>query len=129
MDEEPQPLEVDELTAIKQRLMQLEKEELADRLAFYEYVIPKLGPFVQWCINNFYRPVIAHWRMGRQAVGLLVGAVLVPEQLILLADEEIRDYTRKKIKYERRLVTVPVKELSYYDVVLEDLGEKDMEGY
>jgi len=120
--EEFGPSAVMEIQQLKEQLMQLSKEELVERLAMYEFVIPKLGPFVQWFINNFYRPVYIRFRVGRENVGLLVGALLVPEQLILLAEEKMTKYEGGKtyVKYDTRLIHAPIKELSYYDVVLEE---------
>jgi len=126
MSEETNPLAL-ELNEIKQRLENLSKEELIDRLAYYEWVIPKLGPYVKWAIDNMYNIVLARWRMGRQVVGYLVGVDLVPERLVLLADEEIRDYTRKKVVHEQHIVYAPVKELTYYDVVLGKTGEEELQ--
>jgi len=126
MSEETNPLAL-ELQQIKQRLENLSKEELIDRLAYYEWVIPKLGPYVKWAIDNMYNIVLARWRMGRQVVGYLVGVDLVPERLVLLADEEIRDYTRKKVVHEQHIVYAPVKELTYYDVVLGKTGEEELQ--
>jgi len=120
--EEFGPSLVEDIQHLKQQLMELPKEELVERLAVYEYIIPKLGPFVQWCINNFYKPIHFRFRMGRENVGLLVGALLVPEQLILLAEERVTKYdgTKTYVKYDTRLVHAPIKELSYYDVVVEE---------
>ena len=126
MSEETNPLAL-ELNEIKQRLENMSKEELIDRLAYYEWVIPKLGPYVKWAIDNMYNIVLARWRMGRQVVGYLVGVDLVPERLVLLADEEIRDYTRKKVVHEQHIVYAPVKELTYYDVVLGKTGEEELQ--
>ena len=126
MSEETNPLAL-ELNEIKQRLENLSKEELIDRLAYYEWVIPKLGPYARWAIDNMYNIVLARWRMGRQVVGYLVGVDLVPERLVLLADEEIRDYTRKKVVHEQHIVYAPVKELTYYDVVLGKTGEEELQ--
>ena len=95
MSEETNPVAL-EINQIKEQLNQLSKEELIDKLAMYEFVLPKLGPFVQWAMDHMYDIVLAKWRMGRQVIGYLVGVELVPERLVILADEEIRDYTRKK---------------------------------
>lgn len=126
MSEETNPLAL-EIQRIKQRLQDMSREELIDRLAFYEWVIPKLGPHVKWAIDNMYNIVLARWRMGRQVIGYLVGVDLVPERLVLLADEEIRDYTRKKIVHEQHIVYAPIKELTYYDVVLGKTGEEELQ--
>ena len=120
--EEFGPSALVEIQQLKEQLMQLSKEELVERLAMYEFVIPRLGPFVKWFIENFYRPVYIRFRVGRENVGLLVGALLVPEQLILLAEEKMTKYEGGKtyVKYDTRLIHAPIKELSYYDVVLEE---------
>ena len=120
-----------EIIEIKQKLMQLDKEQLAERLAVYELVIPKLGPMVQWCIQNFYRPIYFRFRLGRENVGLLVGATLVPETLVFLAEERISKYEGGKsyVKYDTRLIHAPVKELSFYDVVLEEGDWEEQESY
>lgn len=115
-----------DIESIKQQLSQLSKEELVDRLALYEWAIPKLGPWVRWGINNMFQLVMARWRMGREAVGYLVGMDLQPESLILLTDEEQRDYMRKKVVHEQHLVYAKVKELSYFDVILGRSGEEEL---
>ena len=99
MSEETNPVAL-ELNSIKQQLAGMSKEELIDQLALYEWVIPKLGPHVRWAIDNMYSIVLAKWRMGRQVVGYLVGVDLEPVRFALLADEETRDYARKKILVE-----------------------------
>ncbi len=126
MSEETNPVAL-ELNAIKQQLANMSKEELIDQLALYEWVIPKLGPHVKWAIDNMYSIVLAKWRMGRQVVGYLVGVELEPVRFALLADEETRDYARKKIVHEQHIVYAPLKELSFYDVVLGKTGEEDMQ--
>ncbi|HEX69107.1 MAG TPA: hypothetical protein ENG10_02285 [Candidatus Bathyarchaeota archaeon] len=120
--EEFGPSLVEEIQMLKEQLKQLSKDELIERLAVYEYVIPKLGPFVQWCINNYYKPIYFRFRIGRENVGLLVGAVLVPEMLILLAEEKVTKYEGGKtyVKYDTRLIHAPIRELAFYDVVLEE---------
>ena len=119
---QPAPSIVEEVKVLKEQLMQLSKEELADRLAYYEYVIPKLGPYVKWFLENYYKPIYVRFRVGRETVGLLTGALLVPEKFELLAEEKVTKYEGQKMwaKYDLRKVIVPVKELSYYDVVLEE---------
>ena len=111
-----------EIQQLKEQLMQLSKEELVEKLAVYEFVIPRLGPLVRWFIDNFYRPIHVRFRIGRETIGLLVGALLVPEQIILLAEEKVTKYVGDKtyVKYDTRLIYAPIKELSYYDVVLEE---------
>ena len=122
---EESPIEL-ELQAIKEELEKLSKEELIEELAHYKFIIPKLGPWVQWAIDNMYRLVGVRWRMGREAVGLLVGVLFHPEVLILLSHEEIRKYEIKKIIHEQHLVYAPTKELSWYDVILGKIGEEEM---
>ena len=119
-----------ELQQKKQQLMQLDKEQLVDILAAYEVIIPKLGFHVKWCIDNFYKPVVCQWRMGRMVTGLLVGAVLVPESFIILAAEETKKYGQNKtyVKSDIRLVHAPIKELTYYDVILEEGEWEEQEG-
>jgi len=126
MSEEINPVAL-EINQIKEQLSQLSKEELIDKLAMYEFVLPKLGPFVQWAMDHMYDIVLAKWRMGRQVIGYLVGVELVPERLVILADEEIRDYTKKKIIHEQHIVYAPLKELTYYDIVLGKTGEEELE--
>ncbi len=120
-----------ELEQIKKQLEQLSKEDLINELAMYRLIIPKLGPFVKWFIDNYYKPVYVRFRMGRETVGLLCGAILVPDTLQLLAQEEIKRYQDNKtyVKYEIRLVNAPIKELSFYDVVLEESDWEEREGY
>ena len=125
------PSIIDDIRRLKQEFMKMDKEVLADRLAAYEYIIPKLGSQVQWCINNYYKPIYFRFRMGRDGVGLLVGAVLVPEMLILLAEEEVSRYAEGKtyVRRDIRLVHAPIKELTYYDVVLEQGQWEEKESY
>jgi hypothetical protein len=124
MSENTSPLAL-ELDSIRRQLEGMSKEELIDRLALYEFVIPKLGPWVKWFIDNMYQIVVARWRMNRQVIGYLIGATLIPETIDILAEEEIRDYERKKIVYEQRVVHAPWKELIYVDVVLGKTREED----
>ena len=107
-----------ELQAIKEQLKNLSQEELLDRLAYYEFIIPKLGHWVKWAMDNMYNLILAQWRMGRQVVGLLVGVELEPTKLVILANEENRDYMKRTVVYEQHLVYAPVKELTYFDVIL-----------
>ncbi len=125
-EKEMSPLEM-EIAEIKAELEQLSKEELIDKLAHYELVLPKLGPWVKWAVDNMYRLVGCRWRMGREAVGLLVGVLFHPEVLVLLSHEEIRKYEIKKIIHEQHLVYAPTKELSWYDVILGKIGEEEMQ--
>ena len=126
MSEEVNPLEL-ELNQIKSQLESMSKEELIDRLALYEWVIPKLGPHVRWAIDHMYDVVMAKWRMGRQVVGYLVGVELEPVRFAILAGEKTHDYMRKKIIHEQHIVYAPLKELSFYDIVLGKTGEEEME--
>lgn len=126
MSEETNPLAL-ELNQIKQQLADLSKEELIDRLAYYEWALPKLGPHVRWALDHMYDIVMCKWRMGRQVIGYLVGVELQPVRFAILADEETRDYMRKKIIHEQHIVYAPLKELSFYDIVLGKTGEEDME--
>jgi len=107
-----------ELAEIKKELEQKSKEELIEELAVYRLAVPKMGPAVTWFINNLYKPVFVRWRMGREAVGLLVAAVYEPKELHLLTQEEMRDYFKKTVTYQQRFVIAPTKELQYYDVLL-----------
>lgn len=123
---EKSPIEL-EMDAIKAELEPLSKEELIEELAFYKFIIPKLGPWVKWAIDSFYKPIACRWRMGREAVGLLVGVIFHPEVLVLLSHEEIKKYEIKKIIHEQHLVYAPTKELSWYDVILGKTGEEEIQ--
>jgi len=118
-----------ELESIKKELAAKSKEELIEELAVYRLVIPKMGPFVKWFIENYFKPVYLRFRMGRETVGFLIGCVLIPDTIQVLAQEEIKKYTGDKtmVKYELRIVNAPVKELSYYDVVLESSDWEETE--
>ena len=118
-----------ELESIKKELAAKSKEELIEELAVYRLVIPKMGPFVKWFIENYFKPVYLRFRMGRETVGFLIGCVLIPDTIQVLAQEEIKKYTGDKtmVKYELRIVNAPVKELSYYDVVLESTDWEETE--
>jgi|GEM_PF-5376937 len=123
--QEESPLQL-ELQAIKAQLNELSKEQLIDELAMYKFIIPKLGPWVEWAVQNMYKPFGARWRMGRESVGLLIGVLLVPEAFVILSQEEIRKYEQKKIIYEQHIVYAPLKELAWYDVILGKIGEEKM---
>jgi len=125
-----------ELEEIKRELEKMSKEKLIDELAVYRLVIPKLGPFVKWVLENFYKPVYVRFRMGRETVGFLVGCMLVPDTLQLLAQEEVKEYrtdetgrTKTYVKYELRIVNAPVKELSFYDVIIDETDWQERKGY
>jgi len=129
--EEEGPIVLLELEQIKKELEGLSKEQLIDELAMYRLVIPKLGPYVKWVIENYFKPVYVRFRMGRETVGYLVGAVLVPETLQLLAQEEVKKYASNKtyVKHDIRIVNCPIKELSFYDVILEEGDWEEQEGF
>jgi len=124
-NEEASPLML-EIEEIKKELAVKSKDELIDELAFYRHVIPKLGPWVEWIISNFYKVIGVRWRMGREAAGVLIGAIVHPDILMLLTTEEIRKYEQKKIIFEQHIVYAPVKELTWYDVILGKIGEEEM---
>lgn len=130
VENEEAPAAVSEIQQIKKQLMQLDKETLADRLAAYEYIIPKLGGMVRWCVENYYKPIYYRFRIGREGVGLLVGANLVPESFVILAEEKVSKYEGGKsfVKHDLRMIHVPVKELSYYDVILQEGEWEEQEG-
>ena len=116
-----------ELEELKKRYENMSKEELIDRLLGLEYIISRLGPQLRWVIDNFNMPVCCRWRSGRVATGLLIGAYVNIDSLILLADEEIRDYANKKVIVERHIVVAPMKALTGVDVILEKVKEEEMQ--
>jgi len=115
-----------ELEERKKQYEALSKEELIDRLLGLEYIIDRLGPQLRWLIDNYNQMIYAQFRMGRAVTGLLIGARVNIDSLILLADEKIHDYANKKVIIERHLVTVPMKEVVAVDVILEKVGEEEM---
>ena len=106
-----------ELREKYQKYLQLDKEELAKRLAYLEWRIERTSPELLTIING-----IGEWFRGIRrdylpVEGILLRARLVPDEFEIWAETETRQWGTDVVIHEQKIVKVPAKSLLYYEVI------------
>jgi len=98
-------------------LLKLDPRELANRLATVELQLEAIDPMTKFIIQNLYKPWRFVLRNNQPMVGILLNASFEPAEFIIWREEDIRDYSKKKIKHEKKYTKVKPGYLTYMDVI------------
>jgi len=98
-------------------LMQLDKKELAQRLALLELKLESIDPMTKFIIDNLFKPWRLVTRSNQPILGVLLNASFEPTEFILWREEDVKDYSKKEITHEKKYTKIKPGYLISMDVI------------
>ena len=100
-----------------QELMQLEKEELAKRVAFYVLALERIPPHIKTLIENMFGVFRGYYRDRTTIEGILLGADLEVKEFLIYRITDAKDYQTGKINHEEALKWIRTGSLMDWDII------------
>ena len=85
-----------------QELLQKDPRELATELAVLKFQLEALDSTTQWIIQNITKPWRFILRNYQPVLGVLVKVFFEPKEFVVWREEDIKNYTKKEVKRERK---------------------------
>ena len=110
---------IDEIELLKQKLSELSKEELVNRLANYEFIMQHINEEARWWMNQIYKLVRGIRRDYRPIFGVLIGVNFEIATIDIWTESRFKDYTEGTKIEERKIIKVKPKDLIQFEIIEE----------
>ncbi|MHC1600486.1 MAG: hypothetical protein ACXQS5_06690 [Candidatus Methanospirareceae archaeon] len=104
-----------------EELMKLEKEQLAERLAYFETIWEHIDSETKWWLQKIYSFVRGIRRDYQPIFGVLVGLKFEVAEMDIWVETKYRDYTENVDVQERKVVRIKPSSLIQIDFVEEQI--------
>ena len=106
-------------------LMNLDKEELAKRLAILQMQLEGIDTTTRFILNGMYKPVRLMKRDYRPIFGVLVGAIMEPVEFVVYRETADKEWNTNIVTHEKKYSRVKASSLIMWDIIEEQWKEEE----